>query len=143
VWHVESNRQFYPECKFSFHSLCRLFSELTIISKKLGKRATKAGNVFLLPEYPYKSVHALLLVFEDDDLGTSHEVDQLFQVFKNDLHVTTSKKFRIPSKTPFAVLEKLLCDWKAKYSRPESLLIVYFGGHGYQDDFYRIRFSAK
>jgi hypothetical protein len=88
-------------------------------------------------------VHALLLVFEDDDLGVSHEVDQLFGVFKNDLNVTTSKKFTIPSKNPFAVLERLLYDWKKKYSRPESLLILYFGGHGYQDDIYRIRFSAK
>jgi hypothetical protein len=95
------------------------------------------------PTYPYKYVHVLLLVFEDDDLGVSDEVDQLLQVFKKDLNVTTSKKFRIPSKAPFAVLEKALYAWKEAYSRPESLLIVYFAGHGYQDDFYRMRFSAK
>ena len=95
------------------------------------------------PEYPYKTVHVLLLVFEDDDLGVSSEVDQLLQVFKKDLNVTTSKKFLIPSKAPFAVLEKALCTWKEFFSRPESLLIVYFAGHGYQDDFYRVRFSAK
>ena len=140
---VELHGQFYPACKYSFHSLCCRYSQLTDNSRKLGKRAAKAGHEFLLPEYPYKSVHALLLVFEDDDLGVAPEVGQLFQVFKNDLNVTTSKKFIIPSKAPFAVLERFLCDWKEKYSRPENLLVVYFGGHGYQDDFYRIRFSAK
>jgi len=88
--------------------------------QKLRQESHKAGNVFLLPEYPYKVCMHYSWSLKTTILVLADEVDQLFGVFKKDLNVTTSKKFTIPSKTPFAVLEKVLCDWKKKYSCPET-----------------------
>jgi hypothetical protein len=54
--------------------------------------------------YPYKKIHALLLLWEEDDLGMDESVLELEQLFIGDCNFTTMKLFQIPSQKPFTSL---------------------------------------
>lgn len=71
--------------------------------------------------------YALLLSWEDDNLGVEKEIQRLGHVFSN-LYRFEVHKFRIPRKTPgkattTRVSTFLENDWQ------DSLLIVYYAGH--------------
>ena len=85
----------------------------------------------VLPEIPprYNDTFVLLLQWEDDDLGTETEVNDLEKVFEDVYHYTT-ERFRIPSGDPTNQLEYKLNDFRKAYDNGTNLLIIYYGGHG-------------
>lgn len=83
--------------------------------------------------YRYTEVHALLLSWEEDDLGVSDEVHMLRWMFETKYNFTTVEWWKIPSKQPNSQLEDKLYEFRKSYSRSQSLLVVYYAGHGYMD----------
>ena len=81
----------------------------------------------------YKEVHALLLSWEEDNLGVIEEIIELESVLKQGYKFET-EPWRIPSTRSHNSLAKRLTDFLDKYERRDSLLIVYYGGHGYMND---------
>lgn len=77
----------------------------------------------------YSSVHVLLLRWEDDDLGTEREVADLEKVFRDSYHYYT-ERYEIPTDDPTTQLEYKLNDFRRAYDDGNSLLVLYYGGHG-------------
>ena len=78
----------------------------------------------------YTSVHALLLGWKDDDLGTEKEINDLNSLFQNTYYYQT-EKYLIPSQDPATNLADKLMDFKKSYDSSRNLLLVYYGGHGF------------
>jgi len=79
----------------------------------------------------YSRVHALLLSWEDDDLGVVSEVNALKDVLA-DLYHYNVQTYKIPSIKPKRALDARLEDFLRKAEEEggqETLLIVYYGGH--------------
>ena len=77
----------------------------------------------------YDGVHALLMNWADDDLGTDTELVDLDALFRETFHYST-EIWKIPSKqTEFAVGQKL-AQITSQTAGENRLLIVYYGGHG-------------
>ena len=80
-----------------------------------------------IPEY--HSVHALLLNWEADDIGTLTELEELRDLFENHFAYST-EIWPIPSSRPETALENKLGAVKQSYGKEGCLIIVYYGGHG-------------
>ncbi len=81
----------------------------------------------------YKEVHALLLSWEEDNLGVTEEIVELEFVLKQGYKFET-ERWKIPSTRSHNALAKRLSNFLDGYERKDSLLIVYYGGHGYMND---------
>ena len=81
----------------------------------------------------YKAVHALLLTWEDDNLGVINEVDELEVVFRQTYHFKV-EKWKIPSKRPHNTLAAKLLGFLEDFESKDNLLIIYYGGHGSMND---------
>nr|POE77954.1 hypothetical protein CFP56_09595 [Quercus suber] len=77
----------------------------------------------------YSSVHALLIRWQDDDLGTEKEIDALDDVLKNVYRYKT-EKYLIPSHDSSWQLQYRVSDFRNAHDKATSLLIVYYRGHG-------------
>lgn len=77
----------------------------------------------------YRDVVVLLLQWQDDDLGTETEVNDLERVFRDTYHYRT-ERYLIPSKDSATQLEYKLNDFRKAHDHESSLLILYYGGHG-------------
>lgn len=77
----------------------------------------------------YDRVCVLLIRWQDDDLGTEAEVTELETVFKDLYHYET-ERYLIPSIDSTTHLEDYLVDWRRTNDTGDSLLILYYGGHG-------------
>ena len=90
-------------------------------------RAAKAA----LPQVPrrHARVHVLLLRWEEDDLGTEKEIDDLEEVFRDLYHYET-ERYVIPSDDSTLQLEDRLNDFRRAHDSEANLLILYYGGHG-------------
>jgi hypothetical protein len=82
---------------------------------------------------PYTAVNVLLLSWEDDDLGVATEIAELDKVLRN-VYRYSVELWTIPSKKSHNELGDRLRDFTKKYENEDSLLIVYYGGHGYLND---------
>jgi hypothetical protein len=85
----------------------------------------------------YKEVHALLLSWEDDNLGVIKEVLDLEKVFVEiyNYHVEEWKIPRNRAHNSLAArLSKFLENYDSEESGQQTLLIVYYGGHGGMND---------
>ncbi|CAI6338130.1 unnamed protein product [Periconia digitata] len=93
-------------------------------------RATKA----VLPRSVrrYHDVVVLLLRWQDDDLGTETEVNDLESVLRDLYHYRT-ERYLIPSSDSATQLEYRLNDFRKAHDRDSSLLLLYYGGHGSLD----------
>lgn len=87
----------------------------------------------------YERAHILFIRWEDDDLDTQSEINELREVFLK-IHVTKDQKeftweeYQIPSKDWDDEVELQLTKTKnnhAKYA--QDLLVIYYGGHGKMD----------
>ena len=74
----------------------------------------------------------LLLRWEDDDLGTKAELQDLEEVFREDYHYNT-ETYLLPSNDPTTQLEYKLNDFRRAYDNGTNLLLLYYGGHGFLD----------
>lgn len=81
----------------------------------------------------YKEIHALLLSWEDDNLGVVNEIDELYDVFRQIYHFEV-ERWSIPSKRSHNTLAAKLLGFLADYESKDNLLIVYYGGHGSMND---------
>lgn len=81
----------------------------------------------------YKEVHVLLLSWEEDSLGVIQEVLELQDVFRQ-TYFYDAEVWRIPSDHSYKALRKRLNTFLDDFEDKESLLIVYYGGHGYMND---------
>ena len=78
---------------------------------------------------------ALLLEWQDDDLGVSSELSKLEEVLDQSFHFQT-EMWKIPSREPARALSDKIYEWKDRYcgteippGEPLPLLILYYGGH--------------
>ena len=102
------------------------------------------------PSVDYDGVHALLMNWMDDDLGTVAELIELDALLKEEFHYST-EIWKIPTKqTEFEVGQKL-AQLTSQMAGKNRLLIVYYGGHGcfdkngrsiWQAYVYRLRSAA-
>ncbi|KAM0721486.1 hypothetical protein Q7P37_002410 [Cladosporium fusiforme] len=84
------------------------------------------------PQHQYSRVHALMISWEDDDLGTETDIRHLQRIFENSYRFTT-EHFKLSSNNP-EYLEKILVDTKFEHGmNDDGLLIIYYGGHGAVD----------
>ena len=103
--------------------------------KALGKILTDAGSA----AFPnrgrsrYREAHVLLLSWEDDNLGVINEVTELEDVFRQCYSFGT-EEWKIPSKRPHNTLASKILEFSNNYEGKDSLLIVYYGGHGLMND---------
>lgn len=82
----------------------------------------------------YSAVNVLLLSWEEDDLEVITEVDRLHRVFEK-LYGFSADQWSIPSSDAHGELQDRLRAFTKTYGKEDALLIVYYGGHGYLDDF--------
>ena len=81
----------------------------------------------------YHDVHALLLSWEEDDLGVIDEISQLNVVLENNYHYETAQ-WKIPNTRSHNSLASRLTTFLNEHESKDNLLIVYYGGHGYMND---------
>ena len=84
--------------------------------------------------HSYKNVHVLLLSWEPefDDLKVKDEVAALGAVFRDyyQYQVQSSPIIRRTSKKAQTQVNKIVASWVDENDAPNTLLIVYFAGHG-------------
>lgn len=100
-----------------------------------GKRLQLAAEAVFpnSDESRYKSVHVLLLCWEDGDpqLPVEQELDELRHVFDECYHFAT-ETWKIPSKNAHRALSKKITEFvEIEDDCRDSLKIVYYGGHGF------------
>ncbi|KAK4454485.1 hypothetical protein QBC34DRAFT_160211 [Podospora aff. communis PSN243] len=77
----------------------------------------------------YQAVKALLVSWEDDDLGVRVEVDLLGQLLER-VYSYDVEKWQIPSRDPFKALDKQVrAASEAVWDTTSSLFILYYAGH--------------
>lgn len=77
----------------------------------------------------YEAVKALLLSWEEDDLGVGVEVDLLGQLLEG-AYGYEVEKWRIPSLNSFMALDKQVRNFaESIWSTSSSLFILYYAGH--------------
>lgn len=81
----------------------------------------------------YREAHVLLLSWEGDNLGTISEVTELRNVFSNIYNFQT-EEWKIPSGKSHYSLTMKIGKFITDYEKADSLLIVYYGGHGAMND---------
>jgi len=86
-------------------------------------------RVFTTAPRRYDAVYVLLVSWEDDDLGTVTEIDDLDELFRETYHYTTKRR-TIPSIDSYNSLECTIVNFRQEYDSPDNLLIFYYGGHG-------------
>ena len=75
----------------------------------------------------YKEVHALLLSWQDDDLGVNREIAELKTTF-DQIYRFDVEEWRIPSEHAPKALRTRITNFLNAYEDENNLLIVYYGG---------------
>lgn len=84
-------------------------------------------------QHPYSAVYVLLLSWKHDDLGVETDIQKLNVVF-GEAYGFLVQRFLIPNEDPDEALAEVLKGFVQRYQSPQSLLIVYYGGHGSLND---------
>ena len=84
-------------------------------------------------QHSYAAVYVLLLSWKEDNLGVATEIDQLNLLFRRGCGFQV-ERFLIPSEESDEAIAECLRDFVRRYQRSDSLLIVYYGGHGKLND---------
>ncbi|TVY87185.1 Cyclic pyranopterin monophosphate synthase [Lachnellula willkommii] len=82
----------------------------------------------------YKEVHVILFHWQEDDMGVLYDMQTLAGLFNDTYRSSSVETHLIPSKNPYSFVERALDNFKRAHSHPESLLIVYYNGHGYLEN---------
>jgi len=75
----------------------------------------------------YTRVQALLLRWDEDDLDVSWEVEDLEKVFKS--YGFSTELWLIPSEMSHLELMIKVGSFVRDHQSPDTLLVVYYGGH--------------
>ena len=97
----------------------------------------------IFPQHPieYEGVHALLINWFADDLGTDTEVSDMDALFRDHFNYS-SETWKIPTRHSEDALERKLSEVKAQFGGENRLLIIYYGGHGRLDPMSRSIWQA-
>ena len=85
------------------------------------------------PQTRYKQVYSILIRWDSDDLDVSAELEDLETCFKRYYRFET-ERFDIPTENSHLDLMLRIGQFIKQHEGPDSLLIVYYGGHGQIDD---------
>ncbi|KAF4332850.1 hypothetical protein FBEOM_13343 [Fusarium beomiforme] len=77
----------------------------------------------------YTEVQVLLIRWEEDELEVDWELNELRRVFHN-LYGFTTDKFLIPTQNSHRKLNHKALSFVEEHENEDTLLIVYYGGHG-------------
>jgi hypothetical protein len=80
----------------------------------------------------YKDIYALLLRWEKDEMNVDWELDSLQKVFMN--YGFDTEKWLIPSQYSHLMLNNKVSALVQKYNDQDSLVIIYYAGHGFIND---------
>ncbi|KAF8849085.1 hypothetical protein BDZ45DRAFT_663652 [Acephala macrosclerotiorum] len=100
--------------------------DLSIFAKHLEHAAASSFPNKGQPRY--QSVRVLLLRWEEDGIGVKQELDSLANTFQH--YGFDTKTWLIPTVKSHNLLMKKALQVLDDYGRPDSLLIVYYAGHG-------------
>jgi len=106
---------------------CDHIRDLEILSEDI-KKACENG---IGKETTYSGVHVLLMSWGDaDNLGVSSELDLVEEVFTERYNFNV-ERFVIPNnKSCGLYTSRKIDDFQLDHSDPNSLYIIYYGGHG-------------
>ncbi|KAM5363185.1 hypothetical protein ACJZ2D_012150 [Fusarium nematophilum] len=77
----------------------------------------------------YKEVEVLLIRWEEDELEVERELNELHNVFR-DLYGFTTEQYLIPTQNSHRRLNHKALSFVEEHEKEDTLLIVYYGGHG-------------
>ncbi|KAJ4263156.1 hypothetical protein NW762_006778 [Fusarium torreyae] len=77
----------------------------------------------------YKEVEVLLIRWEEDELEVEWELNELHKVLR-DLYGFTTEQFLIPSQNSHRKLNHKALSFVEEHENEDTLLVVYYGGHG-------------
>ncbi|KAI8713303.1 C2 domain-containing protein [Fusarium sp. LHS14.1] len=77
----------------------------------------------------YKEVEVLLIRWEEDELEVEWELNELHKIFR-DLYGFSTEQFLIPSHNSHRKLNLKALSFVEEHENEDTLLIVYYGGHG-------------
>ncbi|KAG5801644.1 hypothetical protein H9Q74_001244 [Fusarium xylarioides] len=77
----------------------------------------------------YSEVQVLLIRWEEDELEVEWELNELQRVFHN-LYGFTTDRFLIPTQNSHRKLNHKVLSFVEEHENEDTLLIVYYGGHG-------------
>ena len=80
----------------------------------------------------YKMVTALMLLWQDDDLGCLAEVQQFSAILRTDFGYRV-QLFSIPTDRPQDSLNRAVSDFLYRYGAFGNLILIYYAGHGDPD----------
>lgn len=100
---------------------------------RISQRSLRIPNPHL-GNYRYKQVHVLLLSWEDCYLRLIGEIGRLAVVFDRHYGATSIASYLIPSRSSYSHLQDTVLRFRSDYSNLDHLLIVYYGGHGYNEN---------
>ncbi|KAF4994037.1 hypothetical protein FGRMN_6071 [Fusarium graminum] len=77
----------------------------------------------------YSEIQVLLIRWDEDELEVEWELNELRRVFR-DLYGFTTDKFLIPTHNSHRKLTSKVLSFVEEHENEDTLLIVYYGGHG-------------
>ncbi|GKU02343.1 hypothetical protein FLAG1_04516 [Fusarium langsethiae] len=90
---------------------------------------TSAKRAFPNSDYSrYSDVQVLLIQWDEDELQVEDELNELRRVFN--LYGFTTNKFRIPTSNSHRKLNQKVLSFVEEHENEDTLLIIYYGGHG-------------
>ena len=106
--------------------LTKQFTEAAKVAERLAKEKWDTRD-------SYQKVTVLLLSWEEDDLGVEFEINSLQSVFGDYFHYDVLT-FKMPSeKNVYVTVINTIHEFTEKYGGRETLLIIYYSGHGSRD----------
>lgn len=85
-------------------------------------------------ESNYDYVGVLLICWEHDDLrALAGEISRLERIFSGTFNFQV-EQYRIPSEKTLTGLDAKVSEFAHRYNSPNNLAIVYYGGHGANED---------
>ena len=110
--------------EFHFPNLNELVNALEIACKTKWKTR----------DSPYSRVIALLVHWEEDDLGVVAEIKELEEMLRDTYHFDV-ESWTIPTvKRCYMTLARKIDSILVNYDTQDSLFILYYGGHALQDE---------
>jgi hypothetical protein len=127
----------------SHHPRCCILIHYTFAKRGHAKKNPKPSyfaSSIKVPSPPskYKEIHALTFFWKEDDLDLIEEVSAFGLLLKAMFNFASVVRITIPSRNPYEYVERTLNRWKELLSHPDHLLLVYYSGHEFMDEFGRM-----
>ncbi|MCJ1249463.1 hypothetical protein MMC30_006687 [Trapelia coarctata] len=113
------------------------------LEDKISTEFRTNNHAFFQDRLEYASVSSLLLYWKNNDLdGIAEEINTVQELFEKDLGYQV-KTYEIPLESPQLSLKSEIVSLIREHSNsPDSLIILYYSGHGDADEDGRARWTA-